>query len=103
MTGKSRRPGPVGRTRCRRVPGRGRRGPRWSAGTASEDGPRGRPARTARGEAVLGSVDEHAPDVVAVSHVLVALVDVLDGIGAGHQLVELQLALLVEAQQAGYV
>ena len=48
-------------------------------------------------------VEEHAADVLAVAHGLVAHVDVLDRVRLRDQLVELQLALLVEAQEAGDV
>src|SRR5581483_5033964 len=45
------------------------------------------------------SVLQEASDVHAVAHVLVALVDVLELIGARDELVELELARLVQVQQ----
>src|SRR4051794_21832227 len=44
-------------------------------------------------------VDHHASDVLAVEHVLEALADVVELVGVGDQLVELELARLVEADQ----
>src|ERR1700754_4114280 len=48
-------------------------------------------------------VDHHAPDVLAVEHVLEALADVVERVGVGDQLVELELAGLVEADQVADV
>src|SRR4051812_34317224 len=48
-------------------------------------------------------VNHHAPDVLAVEHVLEALVDVVQGVGVGDQLVELELARLVEADEVADV
>src|SRR5262249_47331614 len=44
-------------------------------------------------------VDDHSADVLAVEHVLEALVDVVQGVGVGDELVELELAGLVEADE----
>src|ERR1700733_1360879 len=52
---------------------------------------------------VLVLVDDHAADVLAVEHVLVALVDLIERVAGGDQLVELELARLVEADQLGDV
>src|SRR5215467_646113 len=57
-----------------------------------------RSARWARSGVV---VHHHAADVLPVAHVLVAGVDVVERISAGDQLVELELAFLVQAQQMG--
>src|SRR5690606_32301242 len=43
-------------------------------------------------------VDDHAADVLAVVHVLIALVDLLQPVAAGDQLVELEGARAVQAQ-----
>src|SRR5579875_2349257 len=43
-------------------------------------------------------VDDDAPDVLAVAHVLVPLVDLIEGVGAGHELVEHHLSLTVQAE-----
>src|SRR6185437_8801522 len=48
-------------------------------------------------------VDDHAADVLAVEHVLVALVDLIQLVPAGDQLVELELARLVEADELRHV
>src|SRR3954467_3428561 len=48
-------------------------------------------------------VDDHASDVLAVEHVLEALVDVVQGVGVRDQLVELELAGLVEADEVANV
>src|SRR2546423_7155093 len=42
---------------------------------------------------------DHATDVLAVAHVLVALVDLLELVLLGDELVELELAVLVQLQQ----
>src|SRR3984885_1364338 len=52
---------------------------------------------------VLVLVDDHAADVLAVEHVLVALVDLIERVAGGDQLVQLELARLVEADQLGDV
>src|SRR4051794_39943783 len=52
-------------------------------------------------ESVL--VDDHASDVLAVEHVLEALVDVVELVAVGHQLVELELPRLVEADEVADV
>src|SRR5690606_31776313 len=49
------------------------------------------------------AVADEGADVVAVVHVGVALVDLGEVVLAGDELVELELALLVQAQQAGDV
>jgi 4-hydroxy 2-oxovalerate aldolase len=46
-----------------------------------------------------GSVQDHAAEVLAVAHVLVALIHVGEFVRGRHKLVELELALLVQAQQ----
>src|SRR4051812_30508193 len=48
-------------------------------------------------------VDDHASDVLAVEHVLEALRDVLELVGVGDQLVELELARLVEPDEVADV
>src|SRR5215467_2288216 len=48
-------------------------------------------------------VDDDAADVLAVVHVLVALVDLIELVPAGDQLIELELARLVEADEHGHV
>ena len=48
-------------------------------------------------------VDDHAADVLAVEHVLVALVDLVELVAAGDQLVQLELARLVEADELRHV
>jgi hypothetical protein len=53
------------------------------------------------GAAVGVGVDDHPADVLAVAHVLVALVDVLQGVARGDQVVEVELALLVEREELG--
>src|SRR5690348_6721075 len=53
--------------------------------------------------AFTGSVADQAADVAAVAHVLVALVDVFQGVLPGDQLVQLELSLVVEVQQQGDV
>src|SRR5262249_2317527 len=57
-------------------------------------------ARSATGSVV---VDDHAPDVLAVEHVLEALVDVVERVALRDQLVELELAGLVEPDQVADV
>jgi hypothetical protein len=46
---------------------------------------------------------DQGPDHLAVVHVPVALVDVFQLVALGHQLVELELAVQVEAQEHGNV
>src|SRR5690242_19737855 len=48
-------------------------------------------------------VDDHAADVLAVEHVLVALVDLVQLVAAGDQLIQLELARLVEADEERHV
>src|SRR5215469_17936702 len=48
-------------------------------------------------------VDDDAADVLAVVHVLVALVDLVELVPAGDQLIELELARLVKADEHGHV
>src|SRR3954470_7434018 len=48
-------------------------------------------------------VDYHAPDVLAVEHVLEALVDVVERVRLGDQLVKLELARLVEPDEVADV
>src|ERR1700722_676890 len=72
---------------------------------------RGAPAEAARGLMVLivcasfslMLVDDDAADVLAVVHVPVALVDLVELVPAGDELVELQLARLVEADELRHV
>ena len=45
-------------------------------------------------------VHDHAADVFAVAHCLVADVDVIECVGVGDELVELERAVLVHAKQA---
>src|ERR1700730_2712630 len=54
-------------------------------------------------ESFLVLVDDHAADVVAVEHVLVALVNLIERVAAGDQLVQLELACLVEADELRHV
>src|SRR5215470_3931924 len=54
-------------------------------------------------ERVLVLVDDHAADVLAVEHVLVALVDLVQLVPASDQLVQLELARLVQADQERHV
>src|SRR6516165_5271568 len=52
---------------------------------------------------VLVLVDDHAADVLAVEHVLIALVDLVELVAAGDQLVQLEIARLVEADEERHV
>src|SRR5258708_35432753 len=45
------------------------------------------------------SVNDHAADVLTVPQVLVALVHLVEGVRASHELVQLQLTGVVESQQ----
>src|SRR5947207_9744120 len=47
---------------------------------------------------LLGEVD-HATDVLAVAHVLITIVDLVELVLLGDELVELELAVLVQLQQ----
>lgn len=50
---------------------------------------------------VVVLVNHDATDVLAAVHVVVALVDAIEGVGLGDQTVEIQLALGVQLEQAG--
>lgn len=50
-----------------------------------------------------GLVEDHAADVEAVEEVLVALVDVVQAVGVGDELVEHELARPVQGEDAGEV
>src|ERR1700730_15288015 len=54
-------------------------------------------------ESFLVLVDDHAADVLAVEHVLVALVNLIERVAAGDQLVQLELACLVEGDELRHV
>src|SRR5215472_8958187 len=54
-------------------------------------------------ERVLVLVDDHAADVLAVEHVLIALVDLVELVAAGDQLIKLEFARLVEADEERHV
>src|SRR5262245_13234209 len=56
-------------------------GPAASAGWSAVCGP----------AAASGVMQDDAPDVLAVQHVLVALVDLVEGVGLGDQLVQLEV------------
>src|SRR5215468_5845645 len=67
-------------------------------------GPRAMAARVVMALiSLLMLVDDHAADVLAVEHVLVALVDLVELVPAGDQLVQLELPGLVEADQERHV
>src|SRR6266568_7539155 len=57
--------------------------------------------RSGRGRS--GLVDEEAADVAAVEHVAVALVDVLEAVAGGDQLVELEPARPVQLEHPRYL
>ena len=62
------------------------------------------PAPTSRDEEARGPitsrVNDHAADVLAVPQVLITLVDVFELVLSGDQLVEFELAGIVESEQA---
>jgi hypothetical protein len=51
----------------------------------------------------LPSERNHATYVLAVTHVLISLVDLIEAIGLGHELVELELSGLIKSEQVGDV
>src|SRR3954453_24022977 len=62
---------------------------------------RSSPRASRDGASVL--VNHHSTDVLDVEHVLEALVDVVERVSVGDQLVELELARLVEAHEVADV
>src|SRR5580692_1920811 len=67
-----------------------------SSATVSTSRSRRRPSTCGIPGRSGGAMQDETPDVLAVQHVLVALVDVLELVGGGDQLVQLQVAGLVE-------
>src|SRR4029079_1099841 len=57
------------------------------------------PSRRRRSHAALVLVDDYAADVLPRQEVLVALVDLLQGVAAGDEGVELEVAAAVEPEQ----
>src|SRR6266487_4582819 len=56
----------------------------------------GRPGGTGDGSGSGTAIHDHAADVLAVQQVLVPLVDLVEGVGGGDQLVQLEVAGLVQ-------
>src|SRR6266516_2637283 len=59
----------------------------------------GRPGGTGDGSGSGTAIHDHAADVLAVQQVLVPLVDLVEGVGGGDQLVQLEVTGLVELHQ----
>src|SRR5436190_4933005 len=76
----------VSTSRSRRSPTMGGARPAWPAP----------PGGTGDGSGSGVAIQDHAADVLAVQQVLVPLVDLVEGVGGGDQLVQLQVAGLVE-------
>jgi hypothetical protein len=97
----------VHRRQCASV---GRPGPGWiskpkSAGRADTAGdatvrrrPASTPARDGGADGKLVGVDEHTTDVLAVAHVLVALIDVAQLVGLGDHAIEVELTVPIQLQ-----
>src|SRR4051794_1540161 len=67
--------------------------------SASRRRPTVRSSTRASSAAASVLVDHHAPDVLAVEHVLEALVDLVQGVRLADQLVDLELARAVEVEE----
>src|SRR6266487_4194793 len=76
-------------SRSRRSPAMGMARPAWAAP----------PGGTGDGSGSGAAIQDHAADVLAVQQVLVPLVDLVEGVGGGDELVQLEVTGLVELHQ----
>src|SRR5437867_820415 len=76
-------------SRSRRSPTMGGARPAWPA----------RPGGTGDVSGSGAAIQDHAADVLAVQQVLVPLVDLVEGVGGGDDLVQLEVTGLVELHQ----
>src|SRR6266487_3799139 len=75
---------------------RSRRSPTMGGGRPARAGRPASPGGAAGGPGSGAAIHDHAADVLAVQQVLVALVDLVEGVGGGDQLVQLEVAGPVE-------